>query len=109
MQKYASAAHAEIAVSERDGTLTFEVADDGVGFDTAATGYGTGLQGMADRLDAIGGSLLVESRTEQGTTVSGRVPLVESSPEPSARGPAGDGPASTSEEDERRAARAGSA
>jgi signal transduction histidine kinase len=109
VQKYAGAAHAEIAVSQRDGTLAFEVADDGVGFDTTAIGYGTGLQGMADRLDAIGGSLSVESSAERGTTVTGRVPLNESDLQPSAREPAGDDTASSSEEDERRAARARSA
>ena len=48
--------------------------DDGRGFDPASTGYGTGLQGMADRLDALGGSLEVRSTPGQGTTVTGRVP-----------------------------------
>jgi signal transduction histidine kinase len=50
------------------------VADDGAGFDPAATGYGTGLQGMADRLDAVGGTFEVESSLGAGTTVRGHVP-----------------------------------
>ena len=54
--------------------LRFEVGDDGVGFDPAATAYGTGLQGMADRLAAIGGTLEVRSAPGEGTTVAGRVP-----------------------------------
>lgn len=41
--------------------LRFAVVDDGTGFDTAETSYGTGVQGMADRLDAIGGALQVVS------------------------------------------------
>jgi signal transduction histidine kinase len=55
--------------------LRFDVTDDGGGFDPEATGYGTGLRGMADRLDAIGGTLEVRSRPGMGTTVTGRVPV----------------------------------
>jgi signal transduction histidine kinase len=72
--KYAGATKATIRLSASDGLLTFEVADDGKGFDPAATGYGTGLQGMADRLDAVGGTLTVQSATGSGTTVTGRLP-----------------------------------
>jgi signal transduction histidine kinase len=53
--------------------LTFTVADDGVGFDADTKAYGTGLQGMRDRLDAIGGTLEVRSQPGRGTTVTGRV------------------------------------
>src|SRR5439155_7908122 len=49
-----------------NGSLTFEVTDDGDGFDPTTTGYGTGLQGMADRLDAIGGTLMVRSEPGHG-------------------------------------------
>ena len=52
----------------------FEVSDDGHGFDAEATTYGTGLQGMADRLEAIGGWLEVRSAPGAGTTVIGRAP-----------------------------------
>jgi signal transduction histidine kinase len=75
--KYAEATRAEIRLAQRDGRLTFEVEDDGAGFDTASTGYGTGLQGIADRLDAIGGSVEVRSQPGHGTTVAGSVPVVE--------------------------------
>ncbi|MEO8477591.1 MAG: sensor histidine kinase [Actinomycetota bacterium] len=73
--KYANASSVSIALAERDGAMEFRVIDDGSGFDHEATSYGTGLQGMADRLDAVGGSLTVESRAGSGTNVSGRVPL----------------------------------
>jgi signal transduction histidine kinase len=73
--KYAEASRVLVRLTAPDGQLRFEVEDDGRGFDPGATGYGTGLQGMADRLDAIGGTLDVESVPGSGTTVRGRVPL----------------------------------
>jgi signal transduction histidine kinase len=76
LAKYADASRASVALSQSDGHLTFVVADDGRGFDPHATGYGTGLQGVADRLDAIGGTLSVASRTGAGTTITGTVPAV---------------------------------
>jgi signal transduction histidine kinase len=72
--KYAGATAATVHVSDGDGTLSFEVTDDGRGFDPSTTGYGTGLQGMADRLDALGGSLDVRSTQGLGTTLVGRIP-----------------------------------
>jgi signal transduction histidine kinase len=62
-------------LTQTDGQLTFEVGDDGSGFDVERARGGTGLQGMADRLDAIGGSLTVRSVPGEGSTVGGRVPL----------------------------------
>ena len=50
-------------------------ADDGAGFDPSATGYGTGLQGMADRLAALDGTIEVRSAPGSGTTLTGRIPL----------------------------------
>jgi signal transduction histidine kinase len=73
--KYAHASRASIKLTQINGSLTFEVADDGDGFDPTTTGYGTGLQGMTDRLDALGGSLEVRSAPGEGTAVTGRVPF----------------------------------
>ena len=73
--KYAGASRVEVRLAQDDGRLTFEVRDDGAGFDPAVTGYGTGLHGMADRLDAIGGSLSVQSAPGSGTVIRGRVPV----------------------------------
>jgi signal transduction histidine kinase len=72
--KYAKASSATVSLSQANGTLTFVVADDGVGFDESGVAYGTGLQGIADRLDAIGGEVRVLSAPERGTTVTGTVP-----------------------------------
>ena len=74
--KYAHASRASIKLTLINGTLTFEVTDDGDGFDPTSIGYGTGLQGMADRLDALGGTLEVRSAPGEGTAVIGRVPSV---------------------------------
>ncbi len=71
--KYADASSAKIRLRADADNLTFEVTDDGVGFDASAIGYGTGLQGMADRLDAIGGELDVTSAPGAGTAIRGRV------------------------------------
>jgi signal transduction histidine kinase len=73
--KYADANRAIVRLTESEGRLAFEVEDDGVGFDAGATRFGTGLQGMADRLDAVRGSFEVRSAPGEGTTVAGRIPL----------------------------------
>ena len=73
--KHAGATRAEVRLAQADGELTFEVSDDGDGFDPAQIGYGTGLQAMADRLDAIGGTLKVHSQPGKGAQVTGRVPV----------------------------------
>ena len=75
--KYAEATRATIELSKRNGDLRFTVSDDGRGFDTDVTGYGTGLQGMADRLDAVGGTLDVRSAPGEGTRVTGSVRTAE--------------------------------
>jgi signal transduction histidine kinase len=76
LAKYAGASQATVSLSQADGTLTFAVSDDGVGFSVGERGLnGTGLQGMADRLDAIGGALEIRSAPGEGTTVLGRVPV----------------------------------
>jgi len=72
--KYAGASHVDIRLWRQDGEVVFEVSDDGIGFDPAARGYGTGLRGMADRLEALGGTLQVQSEPRTGTKILGRVP-----------------------------------
>ena len=75
--KYADAATARITLSDGSGELRFEIRDDGRGFDPSATSYGTGLQGIADRLAALGGELVVTSAPGDGTAVAGRLPVGE--------------------------------
>jgi signal transduction histidine kinase len=71
VQKYARASHVKVRLCGQGESLTFEVSDDGVGFDTAIARKGAGLTNMADRLDALGGTLDVTSAQGSGTTISG--------------------------------------
>ena len=71
--KYAQATKAAITIEVEDGTLVAEVTDDGVG--GASMAAGSGLRGLEDRLDAIGGTLTVRRRPGKGTTIRACVPL----------------------------------
>jgi signal transduction histidine kinase len=73
--KYARASRATIALSCPDGHIEFSVTDDGAGFDTAHSRHGTGLQGMADRLAAAGGTLRIHSQHGFGTNINGTLPV----------------------------------
>ena len=73
--KYAEASLVEISLDRSNGRLSFAVTDDGVGFDPASTSHGSGLQGIADRLDALGGTFEVVSTVGVGTAVNGSVPV----------------------------------
>ena len=61
-----------IRVRRTDGRAVVEVADDGIGGADGARG--TGLRGLADRVDALGGRLLVESPPGRGTVVHAEIP-----------------------------------
>ena len=73
--KYSNASRAEVHLVQDGGMLNFDVHDDGRGFDPRAVHGGSGLQGMADRLAAIGGRLEVDSAPGAGTRVSGWIPV----------------------------------
>ena len=73
ISKHAGAEEATVAVSARDGVVTVEVSDDGVG--GAELNGGTGMQGLADRVGALRGSLAVDSPRGVGTRVTAVIPL----------------------------------
>jgi signal transduction histidine kinase len=73
--KYAEASQVRISLARSNGRLSFAVTDDGVGFDPSAASHGTGLQGIADRLDALGGTFEIVSTLCEGTAVNGSVPV----------------------------------
>jgi signal transduction histidine kinase len=72
--KYASASRARVDLARADGVFVVEVSDDGVG--GADAGRGSGLRGLADRVEALGGRLSVLSEPGQGTTVRAELPLI---------------------------------
>jgi signal transduction histidine kinase len=71
--KHARAEATDVRVAQPDGWAELTVSDDGVG--GAAIGGGSGLRGLADRLDALGGRISVTSAPGTGTTVRARVPV----------------------------------
>ena len=72
-RKYADAEAVQVRIAPVDEAVLVEIVDDGAGgADPAA---GTGLRGLADRIDALEGRLEVESPPGAGTRVSARLPL----------------------------------
>jgi signal transduction histidine kinase len=71
--KYAQASAVKVSVERSDGKVLVRVADDGVGGADPATG--SGLRGLADRLDALGGKLSVDSEPGAGTRIEAELPL----------------------------------
>jgi signal transduction histidine kinase len=72
--KHAQATSATIDVSRDDGRVVIEIVDDGVG--GADTEHGTGLRGLADRVEALDGRLRIWSATGRGTRVRAELPCV---------------------------------
>jgi PAS domain S-box-containing protein len=72
--KYARASAARVSVERADGELLVTVADDGIG---GADGTaGSGLRGLADRVEALGGRLELRSPAGSGTTLRARLPCL---------------------------------
>jgi signal transduction histidine kinase len=71
--KYAQASRATIEVAPRDGALVVSVSDDGRG--GASLDAGSGLRGLADRVEALGGQLRVESPVGEGTLLVAELPV----------------------------------
>jgi len=71
--KYAAASSARVDLARDDGLLVVQVSDDGRG--GADVAGGTGLRGLADRVEALGGRLRVSSERGRGTTVRAELPL----------------------------------
>lgn len=59
-----------------NGELSFEVRDDGSGFDPAEQDHGSGLGNMNDRVEVVGGKLRIDSVPGGGTRVAGHVPML---------------------------------
>jgi signal transduction histidine kinase len=70
--KHAQASEARVSASRSNGLLVVEVADDGIG--GARPADGSGLSGLTDRVEALGGRLKIESPSGGGTTVVAEIP-----------------------------------
>jgi signal transduction histidine kinase len=71
--KHAAAAHVTVAVTAGDGRVRVEIVDDGVG--GADPARGSGMRGLADRVETFGGTLQVESVPGHGTRLAAEIPL----------------------------------
>ena len=71
--KYAQATAASVRVSRAPSAVVIEIADDGIG--GADETAGSGLRGLADRVEALGGGLLVTSPAGAGTVVTAELPF----------------------------------
>ena len=71
--KYAKANAAMVRVSRDNGRAVVEIADDGIG--GANVGGGSGLRGLADRVEVLDGRLRVESPPNGGTRIQAEIPL----------------------------------
>jgi signal transduction histidine kinase len=67
-------------LEQRDDTLVLIVCDDGVG--GADPGGGSGLVGLRDRVEALGGSISVDSPRGSGTRITAELPIELESPQP---------------------------
>ena len=83
--KHAHASVAQVEAEARDGLLHLSVRDDGVG--GAAPGGGSGLVGLADRVEALGGTIEVHSPAGQGTSLQIDLPIHAERGRPTAAGP----------------------
>jgi signal transduction histidine kinase len=75
VQKYAEASEATVRLRHEDGALRVDVEDNGKGFDVRAAVRGAGLTNMGDRLDAMSGTLSIDSAPGRGTRVCVTLPV----------------------------------
>jgi signal transduction histidine kinase len=75
IQKYAAASSVKIRVRDEEGMVSVVITDDGYGFDVKTSSRGAGMTNMEDRLDALGGSLRIDSSPGRGTIVRASVPI----------------------------------
>jgi two-component sensor histidine kinase/uncharacterized protein YhfF len=72
--KHAEASRLDVAITDDGERVVVEVADDGRG--GASADVGSGLQGLAERIETLGGTLEIDSPAGAGTTLRATIPLV---------------------------------
>jgi signal transduction histidine kinase len=78
--KHSQASRIDVSLEQRERSLLLSVRDDGVG--GADTARGSGLVGLMDRVEALGGSIRVSSRPGEGTQITAELPLELELPQP---------------------------
>jgi signal transduction histidine kinase len=73
--KHANASAVDILIEKTGGTLTVQVRDDGAG--GADASRGSGLTGLRDRVEAVGGSMTVDSPAGAGTVLTVQLPITQ--------------------------------
>jgi PAS domain S-box-containing protein len=73
--RHADASSVEIELTQRNGSLSVRIGDDGDGFEPGSESHGYGLRGMRERVDLLEGSLTVNSAPSRGTEVTAALPL----------------------------------
>jgi signal transduction histidine kinase len=71
--KHAQASRIDVSLVVSNGSLVLSIRDDGVG--GADPARGSGLIGLTDRVESLGGSLRVQSRPGDGTHITAELPL----------------------------------
>jgi signal transduction histidine kinase len=71
--KHAQASRTEISLTTRNGSLLLSIRDDGIG--GADPTRGSGLAGLTDRVEALGGSIHLHSAAGAGTHITADLPL----------------------------------
>jgi signal transduction histidine kinase len=71
--KHSDATRIDVSLEQRDGRIVLSIRDDGVG--GADPARGSGLVGLTDRVEALGGSITVESRPGEGTEIEAQLPV----------------------------------
>ena len=78
IMKYARATRVDVLLERRDHQVVLIIEDNGIGFDLKKAELddeGLGLTGMRERAAQIGGTVEVESKEKEGTTIFARVPV----------------------------------
>jgi signal transduction histidine kinase len=71
--KHSEASRIDVSLEQRDGSLLLSIRDDGVGGVDVARG--SGLVGLTDRVEALGGSIRIQSQAGEGTQIRAELPL----------------------------------
>jgi signal transduction histidine kinase len=71
--EHAQASQVEVSLASRNGSLVLSIRDDGVG--GAYPGRGSGLVGLQDRVEALGGTIKIDSSAGSGTCVVVTLPI----------------------------------